>query len=99
MDNDNLEQIVNGLIDARLSELGLSSLNTPFHKHTGTDGSPQLEGKAIIGAPQSITSFPTGSLSTGGTAVLSASDSAILTSLIASNVSIYQALQKLGILK
>lgn len=100
MGDDELAAIINSIIDARLEDLAQSSTTVPFHKHTGTNGDgPQLPGVAIVNAPQGITAFSGGTLSSGGATGLTNADSAILTSLIASNTSMYNALKTLGLLK
>lgn len=71
-----------------------------IHKHTGTDGSPKLEARdSLENAPQSaLTTKSSASLSSGGTAVLSNTDSSIITNMRTRIDELETKLQKLGLL-
>lgn len=71
-----------------------------IHTHNGTD-SPQLDGKrALRGAPQSsLTAKNSTGLSTGGAAVLSASDSAIIDNMRTRINELETKLTNLGLLR
>lgn len=68
------------------------------HTHNGGD-SQNIQGQNIVGAPQNpLTTATGGSLTSGGTAVLSNSDSTILSNAITRIADVESRLRTLGLL-
>lgn len=68
----------------------------PNHTHNGVD-SPQIDGKSIVGSPYTMTA-QSGSLSTGGGAVLSTSDSDTIVNTINRVTEIEDILRSIGLI-
>lgn len=80
--NDELAQQVTELVTQILEEKGFSAFAVPFHGHTQTDAGQLDASKALINSPQPfIGAVNTNILSTGGSAILSTNDSAVISDL------------------
>jgi hypothetical protein len=69
----------------------------PSHTHNGVD-SPQIDGRSFVGTPFPAITAQSGSLSTGGGAVLSTSDSDTIVNTINRVTEIEDLLRTLGII-
>lgn len=88
------------LILEMLQEGQLSSLVSPYHAHTTTDVGQLDASKCLINSPQAkLTAATGGGLSSGGAAVLSSSDSAILTNAITRLGQLESKLTIIGLIK
>jgi len=95
MDKEEIRQIVLEV----LQDQALSSLTCPFHTHTQTDGGQLDASKCLINSPQSTIASVSGTPSSGGAAVLSNSDSQIISDLKNAVNSLILTNKNIGLIK
>lgn len=95
MNKEEIKQIVLEV----LQEQSLSSLYSPFHAHTLTDGGQLDASKSLLNSPQSTIAAVSGTATTGGASNLKASDATLITSLQTAINSLITANKNIGLIK